>query len=230
MLGMLSSFLKTRWVLLLVLVVFVCFKIPHLHFPFYCDEAWVYAPAVKTMAINGPSLMPGSIPDAYSRGHPLFFHFLCSLWIRCFGFSNIAVHSFPLLLSIVFLTALYECCFRLFGRREAILAILLVSMHVLFFVQSSYVLPEILVALLAFLSLYFYSRDRVLLTSIALLMLFFTKEGGLVFGAVIGADALISFFRNNERLAQRSLRLVAVIVPVLLIGLFFIFLGESLLY
>ena len=218
----LSSFLRTRWVLLLGLIAFVCFKIPQLNFPFYCDEAWVYAPAVKTMALNGPSLMPGSIPDSYSRGHPLFFHFLGAIWIRCFGHSNIAVHAFPLFLSVVFLIALYECCLRLFGKRVAILALLLVGTDVLFFVQSSFLLPEVLVTMLAFLSLYFYSRDHLLFTGLMLAMLFFTKEGGLVFGAVMGIDAIVSFFRRKETLQRRVMRLAAVGIPVLLIGLFFL--------
>src|SRR5437868_2860850 len=126
----LLSFLRTRWLLLLVLLVFVCFKIPLLHYPFYCDEGWVYAPAVKTMALHGPSLLPGAIPDSLSRGHPLMFHFLCSLWIRCFGSSNIAVHSFPLLVSVIFMFALYECCLRLFDKRVASIALLLVATRV----------------------------------------------------------------------------------------------------
>src|SRR4051812_20266565 len=98
-----SSFLETRWVMLMVLLVFVCFKIPHLFYPFYCDESWVYVRAVKTMVENGPSLMPGCIPDNCARGHPLLFHFLCSLWIKCFGSSNVAVHSFALLTSVLLL-------------------------------------------------------------------------------------------------------------------------------
>ena len=153
----LLSFLKTRWVLLLVLVCFVCFKIPHLYYPFYCDEGWVYAPAVKTMATHGPSLLPGSIPSGYSRGHPLLFHFLCSVWIRCFGYSNVAVHSFPLLVSVLCLIAIFEGCLRMFGGRVATVALLLVATQVIFFVQSSFVLPEVMVTMFTFLSLYYYS-------------------------------------------------------------------------
>jgi hypothetical protein len=218
----LPSFLESRWVLLIVLLVFVCFKIPQLHYPFYVDEGWVYAPAVKTMAINGPSLLPGSISADYSRGHPLMFHFLSAVWIRCFGSSNIAIHSFPLLLSVIFLIALYECCRRLFGSKEAMLVLLLVATRVIFFVQSSFVYPEVMVAMLAFLSLYFYARDRLLLTSLMLFILFFTKEGALIFGVVIGADATVSLFRGQDSMQRRLLRIAVVLTPTCLIGLFFV--------
>lgn len=217
-----SSFMKTRWALFLVLPVFICFKIPHLHYPFFVDEGWVYAPAVKMMYLHGPSLMPDAISPEYTRGHPLMFHFLCALWMKLFGASNTAIHSFPFFLSLIFLVALYEGCLRLFGRNGATLILLLVSMRVIFFVQSSFVYPEVMVALFAFLSLYFYSTGRYLFTALALFMLFFTKEGGLVIGAVIGIDAFVSLFRRNERLVRRFLRLASVAAPTCLIGLFFV--------
>jgi hypothetical protein len=214
------SYLKSRWLLFVVLLVFVSFKLSQLHYPFYLDEAWVYAPAVKMMAIHGPGLLPGALPPDFSRGHPLMFHFLASIWIRCFGTSNISVHSFPLFLAVIFLVSLYECCLRLFGRREASLALLLISGSVIFFVQSSFVYPEIMLALFTFLSLYFYSKERLLLTSLSLFMLFFTKEGGLVFGAVIGIDATACLFRRTETIWRKLQRILSVLVPACLIGCF----------
>jgi dolichyl-phosphate-mannose-protein mannosyltransferase len=215
------SFLKTRWILLLMLIVFVCFKISQLHYPFYLDEADVYAPAVKLMAEHGPSLLPGAIHSDFSRGHPLMFHFLCSIWLRCFGTSNIALHAFPLFVSVIFLIALFESCRGLFGEREATLALLLVATRVIFFVQSSFVYPEIMLAMFTFLSLYFYARDQLLLTSLMLFALFFTKEGGLIFGVIIGSDALVSLFTRKEPKLRGLLRLGAVLAPALLIALFF---------
>lgn len=216
------AFIKSRWLLWSVLAVFVFCKIPHLHYPFYVDEGQVYAPALKMMASHGPSLFPGSLPDEFSRGHPLMFHFLGALWIKCFGTSNIALHSFPLLLSVFVLFALYECCLRLFGKNEAVLALLVVATQVVFFVQASFVYPEIMLALFTLLGLYFYSRDQLLLTSFSLFMLFFTKEGGMIYGAVIGIHAFISLFKAKESIRVRLLRLAAVSLPVCLIGLFFV--------
>ena len=217
-----SSFLATRWVMLIVVLVFICCKVPHLFYPFYCDESWVYVRAVKMVAIHGPSLMPDSIPADVGRGHPLLFPFLSALWIRCFGASNVAVHSFPLLVSVLCLISIYEGCRKLFGSRAALLALLLVAANVLFFVQAAFVFPEIMLAMFAFLSLYYYVQDRLLLTAVMLSLLFFTKESGLVFGVVAGADAFISLLRGKDSMRHRLQRLAAVVLPVSLIGLFFV--------
>ncbi len=174
------------------------------------------------MAANGPSLMPGSIPGGYSRGHPLLFHFLCAVWIKCFGYSNIALHSFPLMISVLCLIAIFEGCRNMFGVRTASIALLLVSTQVIFFVQASFVLPEVMVTLCAFLVLYYYSRDQLLPASLMLFCLFFTKESGLVFGAVISCDTLLCFFTKRGSLKTQIWRLTAVMAPTLFIGIFFL--------
>lgn len=214
--------MKARLLLALVVLVVICFKIPHLHYGFYIDEGWVYAPAIKAMAAHGPSLMPDAIPPELTRGHPLLFHFLCSWWMKVFGASNIAIHSFALMVSVIFLVVLFECCLRLFGEKVACLALLLVATRVIFFVQSSFAYPEVMVALFAVLALYYYAKDRLLPLSIALAGLFFTKEGGVIIGAVIGVHAAISMFGNNGSVSRKLLRLFAIIAPTILIGLFFV--------
>jgi hypothetical protein len=61
---------------------------------FFWDEAWGYAPALKSMAQAGPSLLPGSISTDLSRGHPLLFHFLGGVWIKIFGETNLSLHAY----------------------------------------------------------------------------------------------------------------------------------------
>ncbi|NQU88549.1 MAG: hypothetical protein HQ541_22605, partial [Mariniphaga sp.] len=60
------------------IVGFVVFKSQHLHFPYLWDETYSYVPAVLKMVENGSGLLPGAIPESYSKGHPLFFYFLAS--------------------------------------------------------------------------------------------------------------------------------------------------------
>ncbi len=174
------------------------------------------------MVANGPSLMPGCIPDDCARGHPLLFHFLCSLWIRCFGASNFAVHSFALLVSLALLTSVYECSRKLFGHRTGLAALLLLATNVLFFVQSAFILPEVAVALFTLLSLYYYVNDRFLLTLVMLTLLFFIKESGLIFGLVLGVDAMLMSFRARQSVGRRVMRITALLIPALLIGTFFL--------
>jgi len=216
------KFLKSRWILITVLLLFVLFKIPHLLLPFYWDESWPYASAVRQMYHNGISLLPNAIDPNLSRGHPMFFHFMYGLWMNIFGSSNFALHSFALLISLLFLITIYETGLRVFNQRVGVLGLVLVATYVPFFVQSSFVLPEIMVAFLAFLSIVLYVRERYILATISLTALFFTKESGLIVGFVLGTDALISLFNTKTEIRKRLQKLMPATVACIFIGLFFI--------
>jgi len=217
-----KEFLKNRWVLLVVLAVFITIKIPHLSYPYYWDESTPYAVAIRAMHDNGLSLRPTAIHEDLSRGHPLFFHLVAAFWMKCFGVSWVAMHSFALLISVLFLVAIYEAALRLFNVRTAVLALLLIVAQEAFLVQSSFVLPEILVGFLCFLSIWSYVMERHILVAIFLTMLFFTKESGMIMGIVLGIDALLKFFRKTEDRKQVIYRLLSVAIPCLLIGMFFL--------
>lgn len=216
------AFLQKRWVLLLTLIVFIALKIPHLSYPFYWDESWPYASGVKHMFANGPSLMPGAIDGELSRGHPLMFHFLASLWMKLFGTSNFAMHTFPLFIAVLFMIAIYEAGLRLFDKRVAITALLLISFQQLFLVQSSFVLLEMMLAFLAFVSIYFYVTKKYVLTALSLTMLYYTKESGMILGLVLGVDALIGLFSKQKTLKDKLYGILSLGMPVLAIAAFFI--------
>jgi len=217
-----TAFLKTRWVLLLILIIFIIFKIPHLFYPYYWDESWPYAVAIKDMHHHGVSLMPTAVDPELSRGHPLFFHAIAAIWMNIFGSSHLAMHSFALTISVLFLISIYEAGIRLFNQKTAVMSTLLVAIQVVFFVQSSFVLFEMLVAFLVFLSLYFYARDRYFVTAISLTALFYTKESGLIAGFVLGMDALTGLLNRKKELKVRLYRLISIAVPVMMIGIFFL--------
>lgn len=214
--------MKSRWVLFTVLILFITFKIPHLFYPYYWDESWPYAPAITEMYHHGISLMPGAIDTNLSRGHPLFFHAIGALWMKIFGASHPSMHSFALTISVFFLVAIYEAGLRLFNQRVAILALLLAATQALFFVQSSFVLFEMLIAFLAFLSLYFYTTNRYLPTALCLAALFLTKESGLIMGFVLGIDALIRFFSKDDDLQIKLKRIASVGFACICVGVFFL--------
>ncbi len=216
------NFLKNRLLLLLVLAIFVICKIPHLYYPYFWDESWVYAPAVLLMAAHGPSLMPDAIDVNFSRGHPLFFHAIFSIWVIIFGHSHFSMHLFALVISCVLMIAVYEVGLKLFNKRVAITSVILLALNIDFFTQSAFVLPDMLIALLMLLSFYFYATEKYFLTALFLSMLFFTKESGLVVGVIIGADAGLSFLNKNTSPKNRLLKCASVLVPLVLISFFFI--------
>ncbi len=216
------DFFKNRWVLITVLLIFALFKIPNLLLPFYWDESSPYVPAVRQMYHNGLSLLPNALDANLSRGHPLFLHFFFALWITIFGNSNFALHACALFISLLFLITIYETGLRLFNQRVAVLALLLIATYVPFFVQSSFVLPEVLVAFLAFLSIGLYVKEKYLLSTLTLTALFFTKESGMIVGFVMGTDALIALFNSKTEIRKRLIRLLPVTIAGFFIGLFFI--------
>lgn len=171
---------------------------------------------------HGPSLMPNAIDAELSRGHPLFFHAAAATWMKLFGRSNFALHSFALFISVLFLVLIYEAGLRLFNKRAAIIALLLVALQVVFFVQSSFLLFDMLVAFLSFTAIYLYVQGQYLATAIILTALFYTKESGLMAGFVIGIDALVSFFNKKDILKDRIYKILSIGVPVILIGIFFL--------
>ena len=76
-----------NYIFILPLLFVVIVKIPHLAVPYFWDEAWSYFPAVFKMYESGPGLLPGALPLWDAKGHPLFFFFLSSSWMRIVGTS-----------------------------------------------------------------------------------------------------------------------------------------------
>ncbi len=214
--------IKNRWVLLLVLAVFIIVKIPALHYPFYWDESWSYAPAVKLMYLHGPSLMPNAIDLGYSRGHPLLFYASAATWMKIFGDSHAAQHSFSLFISCLLLITVYEAGLRLFNKRMAIISLLLVATQVIFFVQSTLLLPEVMVAWLSLLTLYCYSANKYLLTFISCTALMLTKESGFSLGLVLGIHATWQLFNKETAPADRLRNFASVAGAAVVTGLFFL--------
>lgn len=216
------QFLKERWFLILLLIVFIILEVPHLHYPFFWDESWSYAPGVMLMYKHGPSLMPNAIDTFYSRGHPLFFYASAAAWMDIFGSSHIAQHAYSLFISVLLIISTYEICYKIFNKRVAVMSILFIAVQVMFFVQASFLLPEILVALLILLTLYFYVKRKYLFTFLACTALVFTKESGMVLGLVLGTHALGNLFNKKELIWDRLKRFSSIFFAGVAIGSFFL--------
>lgn len=105
--------ISRRWFLYLCICMFMICKLRDLNLAFYWIESWVYAPAVKLMYTHGPASCPMPYPwntHVVTR----YCSRLCVRWMKVFGLSNVAMHSFPLFLSVVLAMALYEIMLRLF--------------------------------------------------------------------------------------------------------------------
>jgi 4-amino-4-deoxy-L-arabinose transferase-like glycosyltransferase len=204
------------------ILVFIACKLQALSYPFFWDESWSYAPAVRLMTQHGPSMMPDAIDTFYSRGHPLLFYFLASSWSSLFGTSFVAHHAFALCISVLLIISIFEVCIRLFNVYVAYLATLFFGLQVIFFIQSTLVLPEVMLALFAVLALGTYALGNYWGTLLSLTALFFTKESGLTLGLVLGMHCIISLLDKDIPTKTKWLRIASVCLPTLLIGLFFV--------
>jgi 4-amino-4-deoxy-L-arabinose transferase-like glycosyltransferase len=190
---------KNIWFLGVAIIAFVGFKWEALGLPFFWDEAWVYMPAIRTMAEVGPSVMPGSIDAELYTGHPLLFYFLTSSWIKLFGYSLFTAHLFPLLLSIGLLLSIYYVVLKWTQVSfTAMLAALLVLVQPIFLTQSTYMLIEVWLGLLFVWSFYFYFEKRWLAFGAVTLMALWSKESAYTLIPCFGILALIEFVVLKE--------------------------------
>jgi len=207
-------------------IVLVILKLPHLNIPYYWDEAYPFSHAVSAMYENGPRLLPDAIDTELSKGHPLLFYFLAALWMKVFGTSLIAVKSFPMLLSVALLFAVYGTGKKLVSKSVGIVAALFVAVMSVFYVQSSFLVLEVQVTLLTIGAFYFWLKDKYLLYIISGSMLLLTKESGLVAVASVGLLSLIDFFGKSNKqemgMAKRFLRIVYAGLPILVASIYFI--------
>ncbi len=179
----LSSMLRRRWErvgLAVLLIAFVAIKWAYLPLPFYWDECWVYAPAVRAMHNHGPSLLPGSIGTDLSRGHPLLFHFLASCWSMFFGTAPVSLHGFALFVATVLLVLIYWVGRQLGSEQVGLAATALVLMNETFLAQSGLLLPEVMLALFALGTIHCYVQGRALAYVVLGTCTLWVKETGAI--------------------------------------------------
>lgn len=213
------------WVLCALLAAFVAFKWSYLGLPYFWDEAWVYAPAVQAMHAHGPSLLPDALPPELSRGHPLLFHFLASLWMVPFGSSIASAHAFALTVSVVLLVLTYVIGTTLGDRWVGLGAVGLLLVNEMFLAQSAILLPEVLLALFVLVAVWAYARRRPWIYVGAATCALLVKESAVVLVlAVFGWHLLRSIvppvsMPRRERWRWGGLALL----PLGLAGCFFVY-------
>lgn len=202
---------------------FVLFKIPDLFLPYFWDEAWSYVPAIKDMTLKGPSLLPNSIsPDLY-RGHPLLFYFMSSTWIKLFGTNIWITKLFPLIISLFFLQTVFSFTKKNFNYLTAILTLFFLIIQSVFFAQSTFLLPEVLIALFTVLSLKSYIDKKYASTIIWLTFALYTKESAIVIWGVITFLRTLEVYKTSGlSIIDKFNRILLFFVPISLVFIFFL--------
>lgn len=217
-----KSPISTSYLFFIYLFSWSVLRVFYLDFAFYWDEAWVYAPALRVMSELGPSIMPDAIPEFYSRGHPLLFHFLGGIWLKIFGTSYISFHSYALSISILFLLATYTTLKEWSNEKVALISVILLSFNKTFFAEASTVQPEVMVALFTILSLRYFILNNNVLYILFTSLLLLTKESGIILPFAIATYHLanVTLIRKSNDYKAIAKQLVIILLPLLTFGVF----------
>lgn len=216
------KYIKHPWLLLLISgIITLAVKIPHLCLPYFFDETYSYYRAILELANVGPTMLPGSVPTIITKGHPLFFYFLGSSWMKFIaGDSVLLMRLFPLLISLGSLYVFHRFAKRHTNLLLANISVVVLSLQPLFLGQASLVLPEILLFLLFMLSFDSYLSRQYVWYALFGSLVMLTKETGAVFIMVFGLAFLFENYRSwNSKVFWRNLLLMGVPVLVYLIFL-----------
>jgi len=206
-------------------IALVLFKSGFIGLPLFWDEAWVYAPAVRTMYANGPTLLPDAIPTELTRGHPLLFHFLATLWMKLWGTSNAVLHVFALFISVLTLVAIHLTGNRIAGAPVGAAATLMVAVNEAFLAQSGILLPEILLALFVLLTAWMFIERNVVGYVVMGTCALLTKESALVvILAILTWQTILLFTKGDSEQVRTRWKWMGIIcMPILLASLFFLY-------
>lgn len=213
---------KTYGLLTFIVVgIFTAFKFQDLFLPYFWDELGVYSRACLYLAEHGLGMLPASLPPVLSRGHPLLFQFIYGLGFTIFG-KNVAVgHTISLLVTYLLLFAIYKNVSAFYNRLIGFCVVLLLCAQPVFMAQSTFVLPEMMLALFAFLALASYYEKRfgwfALYTSLAMM----TKESAIVIPFVAFAYGFVQDIILKQKAGYFTLRSLSLtFFSLLVFGIF----------
>lgn len=206
-------------VLTLVLILFVCLKYNVLDVPLFWDELGVYGQGIFQMIDTIPSLHPKSLSAEISRGHPLFFSFLYSLFGKITLQNLVSLRLFSLLIAVTTLILMYFNAQLTNFKSEysiPILMTLLLGSTPLFFAQSSLILPELLLSLLLLLMLLSFVTERTLIFILASSFAILTKESAIILWGSFVLYQMVSPILNTKNYRHRWYLLFIPILPLLI--------------
>ena len=221
-LAYLSKYKYPAGVALLILLL-VIYKLKFLGLPYFWDEAWPYGVGVRTLYNHGLSIMPGAIDPFIARGHPLVFHFLAALWMHIFGTGLYSGHSFALMVSVTLIISIFIFCKTFFSERIGLISCILFGTQAMFISQSSFLMPEVLMALWSMLCFFAYFKNKRILFILCTTAMLLTKESGAVLVFTLGFTAVYGMLIYRRKPALADLQKIGLIaLPVLLAFIYFV--------
>lgn len=204
-------------ILLFVSILFTLYKTPHLYLPLFWDEIGVYGKSVFYLLDNEIGILPSYLEPELSRGHPMVYVYFTALFCKVFGENVFTMHLFNLIISIFLLFSVYYTSSKLFSKKVAFIAFIVLVVQPLFIAQSILVLPEVMLALFALWSIYFFITEKWICYFIFASLAMLTKETAVFIPPVL----FFVWFIFNYQKEKKLLKLFYVFLPFIS---FFIFL------
>jgi hypothetical protein len=169
--------------------------------PYFWDELGVYSRSSMYLSEYGLSLMPDSVPDELSRGHPL----LCPLYFanafKFFGCNPLTAHIAAAVLNSIGFLFVFAILLKNTKPFVAAAATLAIFVQALFLSQSLLILPEMPLMVFTIAAVYFYLNDKILLAALFIVLALQVKESALVLPfAFLVSESIIQkkiFSKNN---------------------------------
>ena len=213
---------KYDYAFVLIICLFIIFRLQDINLPFFWDETGVYVKAIYYMQQHSISLLPNSIPTDLSRGHPLLFVFFYSLIAKTIGYHVYLIHSISLFFSVGTLLITYLINKRIISPFASLAGVILLMVQPVFLSLSMMALPEMMLAFFTTLSIYFFIQKRAFLFFVVCSMALLTKESAIIlpFGLFVG-DLISTYLYKRRILKKDFIQILWVFLPLLVFISFF---------
>jgi hypothetical protein len=223
------SRLHPALVFAVIFVVIFLLHGPLLQLPYFWDEAGYYVPAARDLLLTG-SLIPHT---TVSNAHPPLVLAWLALWWKCVGFAPLVTRSSMLVLAAFSLWGLYRLAERVAKTEVAIAATFCTAFYPVFFAQSSLAQVDLAAAGMTFWALAAYLEKRTVVAAAWFSLAVLAKEtaavglaaltGWELVGLVARRGRLAELWQNSETPAAKLRRLWPLLVPFLVLCLWYVF-------
>jgi Dolichyl-phosphate-mannose-protein mannosyltransferase len=203
--------------------------LPLLQLPYFWDEAGYYVPAARDLLLTG-SLIPHT---TVSNAHPPLVLAWMALWWKCVGFAPLVTRSSMLLIAAFSLLGLYRLAEQAANTEVAIAATVCTGLYPVFFAQSSLAQVDLAAAGMTFWALVAYLENRTVAAAAWFSLAVLAKEtaavglaalaGWELIGVVARRGRLAELWQNSEPAAVKLRRLWPLMVPFLVLCLWYAF-------
>ncbi len=149
----------------------------------------------------------------WSSVHPPLKEFLIYLSFRMFGVSAWSYNLLGYIFGTFGIIFYYLLAKNLFDKNIARIAVLLLSMSPLFLSVGVFFLTDYILTILFIISLYFYSKNKLLFYSITASLSYLAKETGLVLAVSVLLIELVFIKRNFSK--KKFINILIICIPFL---------------